>query len=99
MKKQQKISKIRNKSGSKIQGRDNKKRKSSRAKGVTGRTIGARCISQLTLAMRRWKDVVTNYKRQSARITDNKKKGGNKAGKKGLFAPIANKLVSFGGGC
>merc|ERR1712227_955750 len=74
--------------------RKGKKRKER----VSGRSVDAKCIAQLTLSMRRWKDVVTNFQRQSKRITDNKSKGDGKSGKKGVFGPIASKLVSSGGG-
>merc|ERR1712227_468729 len=74
--------------------RKGKKRKER----VSGRSVDAKCIAQLTLSMRRWKDVVTNFQRQSKRITDNKSKVDGKSGKKGVFGPIASKLVSSGGG-
>merc|ERR1712227_533424 len=74
--------------------RKGKKRKER----VSGRSVDAKCIAQLTPSMRRWKDVVTNFQRQSKRITDNKSKGDGKSGKKGVFGPIASKLVSSGGG-
>ena len=92
LKKNKKGSKRMNKKRARKTGRRGKKERKS------GRAVDAKCIAQITLGMRRWKDVVTNFKRQAARITDNKKKGGNKATKKGLFAPIANKLLNLGGG-
>ena len=78
-----------------------RKNKGSKKKGgnrVSGRSINAKCIAQLTLSMRRWKDVVTNFQRQSKRITDNQKKGAGKSGKQDVFGPIASKLVTSGGG-
>lgn len=48
--------------------------------------------------MKLWKDVVTNFEKQKARMEQQNSTGGNKAGKKGVFAPIAFKLVDIGGG-
>ena len=48
--------------------------------------------------MKLWKDVVTNFEKQKARMEKQNSTGGNKAGKKGAFAPIAFKLVDIGGG-
>merc|ERR1712209_399775 len=89
-----KSKKNRKNKGKKKNSRKNKNKKER----VSGRSVDAKCIAQLTLSMRRWKDVVTNFQRQSKRITDNKSKGDGKSGKKGVFGPIASKLVSSGGG-
>merc|ERR1712227_283269 len=89
-----KSKKARKTKGKKKNSRKNKNKKER----VSGRSVDAKCIAQLTLSMRRWKDVVTNFQRQSKRITDNKSKGDGKSGKKGVFGPIASKLVSSGGG-
>ena len=62
------------------------------------RTVSASCLVQMSLAMRRWKDVVSNFQRQSKRITDNMKKGEGKSAKSNVFAPVAEKLISAGGG-
>ena len=48
--------------------------------------------------MKMWKDVVRNFEAQSKRIKKHNTTGGNKANKKGLFAPIARRLVEIGGG-
>merc|ERR1712209_380366 len=74
-----------------------KKNRKNNKKGderISSRAIDTKCVAQLTLSMRRWKDVVTNFQRQSKRITDNQNKGDGKSGKQSVFAPIASRLVS-----
>jgi hypothetical protein len=44
------------------------------------------------------KDAVGNYMKQDARIRRANKTGGNKNGKKGLFAPTLRRIVKAGGG-
>merc|ERR1712110_1097149 len=56
------------------------------------------CFENAVFYMKLWKDVVTNFEKQKARMEKQNSTGGNKAGKKGLFAPIAFKLVDIGGG-
>jgi len=48
--------------------------------------------------MKVWKDVVGNFEKQRKRMVKQNKTGGNKSGKKGLFAPVAHRLVDIGGG-
>merc|ERR1719219_1733804 len=48
--------------------------------------------------MKVWKDVVGNFEKQRKRMVKQNKTGGNKSGKKGLFAPIPHRLVDIGGG-
>merc|ERR1712012_730313 len=83
-------------------GKKNRKEKNNKKgdKRMSGRVIDATCVTQLSLSMRRWKDVVTNFKRQSKRITDFRDKGSGKSKdeKLGIFAPVADKLVRLGGG-
>ena len=83
-------------------GKKNRKEKNNKKgdKRMSGRAIDATCVTQLSLSMRRWKDVVTNFKRQSKRITDFRDKGSGKSNdeKLGIFAPVADKLVRLGGG-
>merc|ERR1712012_537294 len=76
----------------------NRKNKKKGDERISSRAIDTKCVAQLTLSMRRWKDVVTNFQRQSKRITDNQNKGDGKSGKQSVFAPIASRLVSTGGG-
>ena len=79
----------------KKQKKDRKEKKGTRK---SSRSIDTACVAQLTLSMRRWKDAVTNFQRQSKRITDNQNKGDGKSGKQSVFGPTASKLVSAGGG-
>merc|ERR1712012_689235 len=78
--------------------RKNRKNNKKGDERISSRAIDTKCVAQLTLSMRRWKDVVTNFQRQSKRITDNQNKGDGKSGKQSVFAPIASRLVSTGGG-
>ena len=48
--------------------------------------------------MKVWKDIVGNFEKQRKRMVKQNKTGGNKHGKKGLFAPAAHRLVDIGGG-
>ena len=86
------------KSNGKDNGKGKNREKKKGDKRQSSSAIDVKCVAQLTLAMRRWKDVVTNFQRQSKRITDNKSKGDGKSGKQGVFGPTATKLVSAGGG-
>ena len=79
-----------------IRKKTNKNNKGQRNKST--RTVSAECYSQSLLMMKIWKDVVSNFKKQNARMKSQKKTGASKSGKKGLFAPIAFKLIDIGGG-
>ena len=48
--------------------------------------------------MKLWKDTVANFKKQKSRMTKQNSTGSGKSGKKGLFAPVALRLVDIGGG-
>merc|ERR1711868_34043 len=80
--------------------RPGKKRKSDRKKKTTscGRQADGKCLENAVTAMNRWLRVVSNYKKQSARIKGQKAVADKKKGKKGLFGPVLNQLVSAGGG-
>ena len=77
----------------------NKTKPSSRSdfKGRSG-TVSETCFESAMFYMKIWKDVVGNFEKQRKRMIKQNKTGGNKAGKKGLFAPIAHRLVDIGGG-
>ena len=99
--KSKKSSKKSRKNKKKKSSKKSKKNRKNNKKGderISSRAIDTKCVAQLTLSMRRWKDVVTNFQRQSKRITDNQNKGDGKSGKQSVFAPIASRLVSTGGG-
>ena len=48
--------------------------------------------------MKLWKDTVANFKKQRSRMTSQNSTGSSKSGKKGLFSPVALRLVDIGGG-
>merc|ERR1711971_638504 len=75
-----------------------KVRKAARRNNRQTSTVSANCYSQTVFIMNIWKNVVTNFKKQNARMKSQNKTGGSKSGKKGLFAPTAFKLVDIGGG-
>merc|ERR1711976_310007 len=62
------------------------------------RTVSANCLTQAISLMKYWKDIVTNFEKQSKRIASQSKTGGRKADKKGVFSSIALNLVDIGGG-
>merc|ERR1711990_1209620 len=101
------------KGGRKVEKNNKKKRPSRRRKGGKrsgkgkrkgkGRssrqnTVSDECLSQAVKMMKIWKDVVRNFEAQSKRIKKHNTTGGNKADKKGIFGPIARRLVEIGGG-
>merc|ERR1711936_472540 len=63
-----------------------------------GRSASDTCFESAIFYMKIWKDVVGNFEKQRKRMVKQNKTGGNKSGKKGLFAPIAHRLVDIGGG-
>merc|ERR1711936_1097809 len=67
-----------------------------KARGTAGLTDT--CFEQAMHYMKVWKDVVGNFEKQRKRMIKQNKTGGNKSGKKGLFAPIGHRLVDIGGG-
>jgi len=91
---------INKKNKQKKKGRKSKKRNGKKVGGprMTGRTVSDTCFSTAMGYMKLWKDVVANFEKQNKRMTKQNSTGGNKSGKKGLFAPIAFKLVDIGGG-
>merc|ERR1712012_574802 len=87
--KSKKSSKKSRKNKKKKSSKKSKKNRKNNKKGderISSRAIDTKCVAQLTLSMRRWKDVVTNFQRQSKRITDNQNKGDGKSGKQSVFA-------------
>lgn len=79
--------------------RNNKIRRISKKNRNSGRntTLGMGCLSAAVKYMKQWKDVVGNFKRQSSRSTKHSSVGDKKHGKKGVFAPVAHRLVEVGG--
>jgi len=81
----------------KKRGNNRNKKKSTRKSGCLRQADG-KCLENAVTAMNRWLRVVSNYKKQSARIKGQKAVADKKKGKKGLFGPVLNQLVSAGGG-
>jgi len=93
-----------NRIGTKQKGRRKNRNKSKKRGGKATRrnrqtsTVSATCYSQTVFMMNIWKNVVTNFKKQNARMKSQNSTGEGKSGKKGLFAPTAFKLIDIGGG-
>ena len=65
---------------------------------MSGRTVSDTCFEASMTVMRMWKDIIANFEKQTKRMTKQNGTGDSKAGKKGVFGPVAQKLVSAGGG-
>ena len=78
----------------------NRRRKNNGVNSRTTSTIGLNetCFTQAIFFMKLWKDTVANYKKQKSRMSKQNSTGSGKSGKKGLFAPVALRLVDIGGG-
>ena len=63
-----------------------------------GRTVSDTCFENALTIMRMWKDVISNFERQKKRMERQNSTGVNKSGKKGIFGPIAQRLIEVGGG-
>merc|ERR1711874_935395 len=87
-------------SGSRRGQRRNNRQKPARKTPESRATSGLNdnCFEQAVHFMKVWKDIVGNFEKQRKRMVKQNKTGGNKSGKKGLFAPIAHRLVDIGGG-
>merc|ERR1719445_1127801 len=64
----------------------------------TSSCMNETCINTAMSYMKIMKDKVSNFLRQKARIGKYQTTSGNKAGKKGLFGPILNRIREAGGG-
>merc|ERR1712109_444062 len=95
--------------GRKSKGKGRKSRKNSRRSKKSksrstqrmygyGRTVSDTCFEKAVTIMRMWKDVISNFEKQKKRMVKQNTTGGNKSGKKGVFAPIALRLIEAGGG-
>merc|ERR1711981_686822 len=76
--------------------RNNRPSNKPEARGTSGLTDT--CFEEAMHYMKVWKDIVGNFEKQRKRMVKQNKTGGNKSGKKSLFAPIAHRLVDIGGG-
>jgi len=82
--------------------RNNNSRKRPRG-GKSGRassssSLDDSCYEKSLTYMRIWRDIIANYDKAYSRMTKQNNTGGSKSGKKGVFAPIAFKLIDIGGG-
>merc|ERR1711913_257248 len=95
-----KNNKRRNKQAQNSGSRRGQKKKPARKTPESRATSGLNdnCFEQAVHFMKVWKDIVGNFEKQRKRMVKQNKTGGNKSGKKGLFAPIAHRLVDIGGG-
>jgi len=76
-----------------------KGRKSTRARASSSSSgLNETCFVQTVFFMKLWKDTVANFKKQKSRMTKQNSTGNSKSGKKGLFSPVALRLVDIGGG-
>merc|ERR1712088_663288 len=79
-------------------GRKNQNNRLQKKKGRASTTLDDTCFESAMHYMKVWKDIVGNFEKQRKRMVKQNKTGGNKSGKKGLFAPAAHRLVDIGGG-
>merc|ERR1712127_37910 len=73
-------------------------RKGGRATYRATCTANATCLNKAMEYLNLMKGAVNNYIKQDARVRSANKTGGNKSGKKGLFAPPLRRIVKAGGG-
>merc|ERR1740131_473135 len=69
-----------------------------RADTSSGGNITDTCLDAAVGHLKICKDKVTNFLKQEARMKNFNKTAGKKQTKRGLFAPIANKIIDVGGG-
>lgn len=60
--------------------------------------IDAKCVSQVSVKVRRWQELAKNFDRAYKQMKLSRERGPGKNDKKGIFAPVAMKLVSVGAG-
>merc|ERR1719336_1846271 len=75
-----------------------KERREAKKQRKGSRSVDGKCLEAAMTAMKRWRDVVSNFDKQNSRISKQSGIASKKSDKKGLFAPIALKLVELGGG-
>jgi len=81
----------------------NNKMNKKKSRGQSGRassssSLDDSCYEKSLTYMRIWRDIIANYDKAYSRMTKQNNTGGSKSGKKGVFAPIAFKLIDIGGG-
>lgn len=79
-------------------GRKGKRNKRRKTAGKRDKSVPYSCFRQSIIIMRMWKDSISNYIRQTKRMSRHNRTGGNKHLKKGVFTGAAMKLLRLGGG-
>ena len=85
----------RSKKGNRSSRRSKKTQSGSR---LSGRTVSDTCLETSMTIMRMWKDIISNFEKQKKRMEKQNGTGASKKDKKGLFSPIALRLIEAGGG-
>merc|ERR1711994_1196978 len=67
-------------------------------RSLCARTVNSTCLDVAIRLMNIVNKRITNFLVQQKRMTKFNSTGGKKQAKKGLFAPIANKIIDIGGG-
>ena len=73
-------------------------RKANRKYRKGERMMSGKCLESAMTVLKRWRQEVTNFLKQKARIEKQTSIATKKSDKSGIFAPIAGKLVDVGGG-
>merc|ERR1712217_210226 len=96
------------KKGTKLKKRGGKSKKGTKTKNrrtksgsnsrMSGKAVSDTCFENALTIMRMWKDVISNFESQKKRMARQNSTGANKSGKKGIFGPVALRLIEIGGG-
>ena len=62
------------------------------------RMVDGACLESATTSLNIWRNQVTNFQKQMARVKKQAEIAGKKSGKQDVFGPIAKKLIDVGGG-
>ena len=62
------------------------------------RMVDGACLESATISLNIWRNQVTNFQKQMARVKKQAEIAGKKSGKQDVFGPIAKKLIDVGGG-
>ena len=76
----------------------NRRTKSGSNSRMSGKAVSDTCFENALTIMRMWKDVISNFESQKKRMARQNSTGANKSGKKGIFGPVALRLIEIGGG-
>ena len=78
--------------------RNQKKRRNHSVSRENSRAVSDSCFDQLVSIMRMWKDIISNFDKQTKRMEKQNGTGRSKSGKKGVFKAVYQKLLSVGEG-